>query len=212
MNRSLGDPYHAVSHPDLVQHPDIMIIELRPRRVAAGADSVFLVNLYNDGVTHAALALLLDLDLRHRSVVLYGDFNLHHPLWSHDDTTQSACSQSLVDWAAGANTFPSSMRLEKPPSSVVARPLSSTLPSLVTPWRPGSRSGPSAVVSTSHLITFQLPGASLTLRITKFLRRSVLSSTTAAWRSGVRPSNGFSLQLPIPLFLRGPVSRNSVPA
>ena len=31
--------------------------------------------------------------------MLFGDFNLHHPLWSHDDTVPSPRAQSLVDWA-----------------------------------------------------------------------------------------------------------------
>ncbi|KAJ7287691.1 hypothetical protein C8J57DRAFT_990898, partial [Mycena rebaudengoi] len=66
---------------DIAQDLDIQVIDV----TQAGAPTITFVNIYNDPkqIRRPAIERLKALDLPHnRPVVLLGDWNLHHELWS----------------------------------------------------------------------------------------------------------------------------------
>ncbi|KAL1700382.1 hypothetical protein EV121DRAFT_283435 [Schizophyllum commune] len=82
---------------DIVSHRDIMVLD-----VAQGNDITTIVHIYNDRrlpVTQQASYLLRGLALPTRHpVLILGDFNLDHPLWSTEPSRTSAGADDLVDW------------------------------------------------------------------------------------------------------------------
>jgi hypothetical protein len=93
----------VVFRPDLVSHPDVVVISLPDGEEG----ELFVVNIYNAGPkpNDSALQALTQSDLHWASakVVIGGDFNLHHPLWEPHQKNQrhiSEAAQFLVDWMA----------------------------------------------------------------------------------------------------------------
>ncbi|KAI5899138.1 uncharacterized protein SCHCODRAFT_01048102, partial [Schizophyllum commune H4-8] len=82
---------------DIVTHRDIMILD-----VTQGDDTTTIVHIYNDRRLPAAQQashLIADLTLpTHHPVLILGDFNLDHPLWSTEPSRTSAGADELVDW------------------------------------------------------------------------------------------------------------------
>jgi hypothetical protein len=67
--------------PDLVDHKDVVVVEIEE-----GEGSQFIVNVYNDGRMRdeGAVDALLNskMDWHLESILMGGDFNLHHPQWA----------------------------------------------------------------------------------------------------------------------------------
>lgn len=91
--------YQLVHRTDIVAHPDIMVIDI----VQEGQPTTCVVNLYNDperANRQTSIAYKLrHLELPHdRPIVLGGDWNLKHPLWSKDDERPTRIAAAVVDW------------------------------------------------------------------------------------------------------------------
>ena len=86
---------------DIIEDPDIQILDV----FQLGHPTTTIINIYNDAPSkqNSILFRLRHLDLPHNHpVIISGDFNLHHPLWSADDvTTIDPLTQSTVDWLSG---------------------------------------------------------------------------------------------------------------
>jgi len=93
--------YVRKSHPgwrlsnrmDIAARPDTLTLE-----ISYDGGSVLLTNLYNPSDNSAAPALpLTHLSQQSARSVIIGDFNLHHPEWSHEGRVSSSGSEDLVD-------------------------------------------------------------------------------------------------------------------
>uniref|UniRef100_D8Q682 Endonuclease/exonuclease/phosphatase domain-containing protein n=1 Tax=Schizophyllum commune (strain H4-8 / FGSC 9210) TaxID=578458 RepID=D8Q682_SCHCM len=82
---------------DIASHRDIMVLD-----VTQGDDITTLVHLYNDRrlpATQQASHLLQSITLpTDHPVIVLGDFNLDHPLWSTEPSRTSPGADELVDW------------------------------------------------------------------------------------------------------------------
>ena len=84
---------YVTQRTDLIQHPDIVIIEMK----VPGRPPFLVINIYND--THSSgIKALMQVHLPEMAIIITGDFNLHHPMWSPENHHQSPFSDALVDW------------------------------------------------------------------------------------------------------------------
>ena len=94
--------WHVQSRSDLFAHPSIMAID-----VITEQDTFLVINIYNPSDC-SALGPLIHSVLPHRKVIISGDFNLHHPLWSKPSHTSkiSDNSELLVDSMSSKGFLP----------------------------------------------------------------------------------------------------------
>ena len=83
----------VIQRTDLIQHPDILALEIRPR----GSPPFLILNVYNDA-NSAALNPLTSLTLPPLPTLITGDFNLHSPTWSLDHIHSTASAEKLIEW------------------------------------------------------------------------------------------------------------------
>lgn len=91
--------FQLVHRTDIISHPDVMVIDL----VQEGQPTICLVNIYNcpdranrsSSVAFRLRYLNLPTD---RPVILAGDWNIHHPLWSINDARPTANAAAIADW------------------------------------------------------------------------------------------------------------------
>ncbi|KAH6906675.1 Endonuclease/exonuclease/phosphatase, partial [Coprinopsis sp. MPI-PUGE-AT-0042] len=86
---------------DLLEHPDAQILEIS----RSGHPCVTIVNVYNDPRLKDACVLkaLRQVDLPNQHPVLItGDFNLHHILWSKGRVAHDRLAEETVDWLSDA--------------------------------------------------------------------------------------------------------------
>ena len=66
---------------DLVSHPSILLLE-----ITFQSHTLYAINIYNPSDSSALIPLYSVLStLYNAEVIVTGDFNLHHPLWSKDE-------------------------------------------------------------------------------------------------------------------------------
>ena len=94
--------WHVQSRSDLFAHPSIMAIDVITKQ-----DTFLVINMYNPSDC-SALGFLIHAILPHRKVIISGDFNLHHPLWSKPSHTSkiSDNSELLVDSMSSKGFLP----------------------------------------------------------------------------------------------------------
>ena len=84
---------YVTQQTDLTQHPDIVIIKMK----TPGRPAFLIVNIYND-TNSSGLKALMQVHLPDMAIIIAGDFNLHHPMWSPENHHQSPFADTLVDW------------------------------------------------------------------------------------------------------------------
>ena len=93
-----GRPDFSVTlRSDIAQSPNLQVIDVTQH----GSDTVTIVNIYNHpGLKRESPAYKLRyLNLPDdRPVILTGDWNLHHPLWSARHSSSSEITAEVVDW------------------------------------------------------------------------------------------------------------------
>ena len=96
--------YFPESHPgwtiqprsDLISHPSILILE-----ITFQSHTLFVLNIYNPSDSSSLIPLYSTLSKLHNcEVIVSGDFNLHHPLWSREEheTKITNEAENLVTW------------------------------------------------------------------------------------------------------------------
>ena len=85
--------WHVQSRSDLFSHPSIIAVDIITEH-----DTFLVVNVYNSSDC-SALGPIIHADFPFPKVIIAGDFNLHHPLWSKPShaTKISNESELLVD-------------------------------------------------------------------------------------------------------------------
>ena len=92
VNKHLHPSISILQRTDLIQHLNIIVLEVRSRDL-----NLLVVNVYNDE-NCSALDVLLQSSLPPLPTIITGDFNLHHPAWSLPHTPESTRSDSLIHW------------------------------------------------------------------------------------------------------------------
>ncbi|KAF9487964.1 hypothetical protein BDN71DRAFT_1436468 [Pleurotus eryngii] len=88
----------ATSRPDIAKHPNLLPIEF-----TYGGSSFLTVNVYNggNGVKAEAITLLSLIPLNPLvPMVVAGDFNLHHTVWSLLPSVNQQSAEDLLEWAS----------------------------------------------------------------------------------------------------------------
>ena len=81
---------------DLISHPSILLLE-----ITFQSHTLYAINIYNPSDSSALIPLYSTLSsLYNAEVVVTGDFNLHHPLWSKEehDNKITDDSEDFVTW------------------------------------------------------------------------------------------------------------------
>ena len=81
---------------DLISHPSILLLEITFR-----SHTLYMINIYNPSDASALIPLYSILSpLQNAEVIVTGDFNLHHPLWSKEerDNKLTENSENFVTW------------------------------------------------------------------------------------------------------------------
>lgn len=93
-----GRPDFSVTlRSDIAQNPNLQVIDITQH----GSETVTIVNIYNNpGLKRESPAWKLrQLNLpEDRPVILTGDWNLHHPLWSARHNNSGEITTEIVDW------------------------------------------------------------------------------------------------------------------
>ena len=97
VNKSFNTHYVSL-RSDVFCHPDVLLLEF----TAPSVPPFFLLNVYNDS-TNAAVNLLSGVNSLPSPIVMVGDFNLHHVLWSGNEEDSSAEADRLIDFFANSN-------------------------------------------------------------------------------------------------------------
>ena len=94
--------WHVQSCSDLFAHPSIMAID-----VITEQDTFLVINVYNPSDC-STLGPLIHSVLPHHKVIISGDFNLHHPLWSKPSHASKISNNSelLVDSISSKGFLP----------------------------------------------------------------------------------------------------------
>ncbi|KZT04116.1 uncharacterized protein LAESUDRAFT_761248 [Laetiporus sulphureus 93-53] len=102
VRRVLLNTYHISMRTDLVSDPDVVVLHFVSR--SDPTHDFFVVNCYNEGsrAQHRVLPTLYDIPFPPRANLLVtGDFNLHHPLWSwtgRASRSASTASTAFAGW------------------------------------------------------------------------------------------------------------------
>ena len=91
-NCHIPHSFSFLQRTDLIEHLDIVVLEVRSPSL-----NLLLVNVYN-GEDCDALQTLTSTSFPDLPIIITGDFNLHHPIWSSPDTQESTNASLLVDW------------------------------------------------------------------------------------------------------------------
>jgi len=83
--------WRVSNRTDLISRPDAMALEITSDR-----STTTLINIYNPA-DNSVTPLIPSLRL-HGKVIITGDFNLHHPMWSSDGKAPSPGADELVDF------------------------------------------------------------------------------------------------------------------
>ena len=92
VNCHIPHSFSFLQRTDLIEHLDIVVLEVRSPSL-----NLLLVNVYN-GEDCDALQTLTSTPFPDLPIIITGDFNLHHPIWSSPDTQESTNASLLVDW------------------------------------------------------------------------------------------------------------------
>jgi Endonuclease-reverse transcriptase len=90
--------YSCSSRPNVISSEDVQCLEVTSR---LSQDTFLIVNVYNDPLLVNNGALTKILPFRPSTqipVILAGDLNLHHPLWSMEGLATSPHAEEFVDW------------------------------------------------------------------------------------------------------------------
>ena len=92
VNKHLHLSISVLQRTDLIQHLDIIVLEVHPLDL-----NLLVVNVYNNE-NCSALDILIQSSLPPLPTIITGDFNLHHLAWSLPHTPESTHSDSLIHW------------------------------------------------------------------------------------------------------------------
>jgi hypothetical protein len=95
-------PIHFHLRPDIVAYQDVAVVSC-----TVGEAMVFLVNIYNKSGRRAAINKVMhaNLDWNWSTVLISGDFNLHHDMWCLCTDIRTMTSPAAEDVASWVDTF-----------------------------------------------------------------------------------------------------------
>ena len=96
VNKSLNT-HHVSLHSDIFSHPDVLLEFSTP-----SLSPFFVLNVYNDS-SNTAVDLISSVNSLPSPVIVIGDFNLHHVLWSGNEDNSSANADRLTTFFADSN-------------------------------------------------------------------------------------------------------------
>jgi endonuclease/exonuclease/phosphatase family metal-dependent hydrolase len=98
ISKSVLTQYACSTRPDIIASEDVQCIEFQNR---LNVDTFLVVNVYNDPLLahNGALTKILDFYPNPQvPVILAGDFNLHHLMWSEERMATSPRAEDFFDW------------------------------------------------------------------------------------------------------------------